>query len=121
MFLEITNQISKPNIFELFKLQLKKDFENSNLDIAFIDDLNADYTQITDELEIVLKDLIANSSHKLNELLYRIDISELQIKNLSKAKPQQNFLAIISELIFKRILQKVVIKEYHKINNIKSS
>ena len=121
MFLEITSQISKPNIFELFKFQLKKDFEYSNLDTSFIDDLIADYTQITDVLEIVLKDLITKSTHKLNELLYRIDISESQIKNLSKAKPQQKFVATLSELIFKRILQKVVIKEYHKIKNIKNS
>jgi hypothetical protein len=47
-------------------------------------------------------------------LLYRIDVSELQIKKLSREKPENEMNEIMAELIIKRELQKVVIKEHYR-------
>ena len=114
MLPNIQNQISHPELYELFINQLKKDFENSAIDITFINDFIQDYQFIHDSLTKKLKCILKSSTFKLNELLYRIDISEGQIKILSQKKPQMSFEELLAELIMKRILQKVVIKLVHK-------
>jgi hypothetical protein len=111
---DIQNQISQPELYELFINQIKKDFENSAIDITFIDDFIQDYQFIHASITKKLKDILKSSTSKLNELLYRIDISEGQIKILSQKKPQMSFEELLAELIMKRILQKVVIKLVHK-------
>ncbi len=114
MLPDIQNQISHPELYEMFVNQLKKDFENSAIDITFIDDFIQDYQFIHASITKKLKDILKSSTSKLNELLYRIDISEGQIKILSQKKPQMSFEELLAELIMKRILQKVVIKLVHK-------
>jgi hypothetical protein len=111
---DIQNQISQPELYELFINQIKKDFENSSIDITFINDFIQDYQFIHASLTKKLKHILKSSTFKLNELLYRIDISEGQIKILSQKKPQMSFEELLAELIMKRILQKVVIKLVHK-------
>ena len=111
---DIQNQISQPELYELFINQIKKDFENSAIDITFIDDFIQDYQFIHASITKKLKDILKSSTSKLNVLLYRIDISEGQIKILSQKKPQMSFEELLAELIMKRILQKVVIKLVHK-------
>ena len=50
-------------------------------------------------------------SSSMQNLLYRIDVTELQIKKEAVNHPEKNFQQILSELIIKRILQKVILKE----------
>jgi len=107
-------EISNPELYALFVQQLKKDFDNSNVNTDFIADLEPDYDLIFRIINSELQNLLNDSKFKLNQLLYRIDISEQQINKLSKVKPSSSFIEIISELIIKRVLQKVVIKEAHK-------
>jgi len=107
-------EISNPELYALFIQQLKKDFDTSNVNTDFIADLEPDYDLIFRIINSELQNLLNDSKFKLNQLLYRIDISEQQINKLSKVKPSSSFIEIISELIIKRVLQKVVIKEAHK-------
>ena len=58
----------------------------------------------------ILKLEIGNS---LKNLLYRIDITELQIKNAALKNPELHLQFLLAELIIKRILQKVVLKELY--------
>ncbi len=110
---DIITGITRPDLFTAFKYQLKKDFENCGLKSDFADGLIADYDLI---FSIVSKEinLILKTGGKLNELLYRIDISEPQIKKLSKEKTNTDLNEVLAELIIKRELQKVVIKEFYK-------
>jgi hypothetical protein len=111
---DINQGILKPELFEKFKLQLQKDFENCGVDGTFCNCLKADYDLIFQELYNSVKQINKNVNSKLNELLYRIDISEVQIKKLSKQKPEAELEEVISELIIKRELQKIVYKEFFK-------
>ena len=52
-------------------------------------------------------------SVSLQNLLYRIDITELQIKREAISYPEKNFQQILAELIVKRILQKVILKDLY--------
>ena len=113
--------ISKPDLFEKFKTQLKKDFENCGLDSGFTENLIPDYDFIFNlvNLEVEKINLSAvrhdkSKSNKLNELLYRIDISEMQIKKAFAVNSNTTLNEIIAELIIKRELQKIVIKEHYK-------
>ena len=52
-------------------------------------------------------------SSSIQNLLYRIDITELQIKKEASSYPEKNFQQILAELIIKRILQKVILKQQY--------
>jgi hypothetical protein len=49
------------------------------------------------------------------QLLYRIDISEAQLKRYL-SELNEPYFSVIAELIIKRVLQKVVIRQYYKSN-----
>jgi len=102
------------NLYELFILQLTKDFNSANFDTSFVSKLKADIQEIQFAIIEQLEREEINSKFKLSNLLYRIDISELQINKLCKEKPDKNLNEILSELIIKRVLQKVVFKEFYK-------
>ena len=106
--------ISKPDIFTAFKDQIKKDFEMCALNSDFILSLDANYGMLLQTLAKEIEGIMKNYSTKLSELLYRIDISEQQVKKLSKEKADPHLADIVAELIIKRELQKVVLKEMYK-------
>lgn len=111
---DIFTGISRPDLFDAFKQQLKKDFESCGIEAAFADKLLPDYEAILKAVAQEMQKLLKGS--KWMELLYRIDISENQVRRLSKEKPDQNQDEALAELIIKRELQKVVIKAYFKKN-----
>lgn len=110
---DVINSLQKPDLFEKFKIQLKRDFELCGF---------SDYTPVftsnnlQEIFEAVLKAVVnlehKGSSHLMN-LLYRIDLTEKQIKSASLQQPETPFQHVIAELIIKRILQKVIIKEQY--------
>ncbi len=111
---DIITGLTKPDLFEKFKNQLKKDFENCSLDSDFCNQINSNFNDLLLSLARQVETISKNFPGKLNELLYRVDISEHQIKKQSRLKPGVTLDEIIAELIIKRELQKVVYKEYFK-------
>lgn len=109
---DINSGISKPELFEKFKLQLQKDFEYCGLNGKFAADLIPDYRLVVNSLDSELEKIVKMSG-KLSELLYRIDISEMQIKKAS-ASSSNSFNGVVAELIVKRELQKIIIKEHFR-------
>lgn len=108
--LDVNNYLVQQNLFDLFKTQLKKDFSSCSLSVDFINDLPADLPHLKATIINELAPLLKNNS-QLSALLYRIDISETQIKNYSDKNKTLGFEEILSELIIKRILQKVILKK----------
>jgi hypothetical protein len=111
---DIITGISKPDLFQKFKAQLQKDFEFCSLDGKFATELTPDFDLILKLVHLEVEKISKASSGKINELLYRIDISEAQIKKAFNLKPGSGLNEIISELIVKRELQKIVIKEHYR-------
>ena len=103
--------LQKPSLFEKFKLQVIKDYEMSGVaDFSPKMETN-NLAYLKDEFhQSILKLEIGNS---LKNLLYRIDITELQIKNAALKNPELHLQFLLAELIIKRILQKVVLKELY--------
>ncbi|MBA3682837.1 MAG: hypothetical protein H0W73_16985 [Bacteroidetes bacterium] len=108
--LDVNNYLVQQNLFDLFKTQLKKDFSSCSLSVDFINDLYADLPHLKTAIVKELQPLFKNNS-QLQALLYRIDISEAQIKNYNLKNNTFSFEEILAELIIKRILQKVILKK----------
>lgn len=108
---DINQQLMKEDLFLLFKIQLKKDFESSGVNGDFVDNLPLGFEWIKDAVLKALQPVLTSNSSFLPILLYRIDISELQIKNYSKSAPSLKYEEVLAELIIKRILQKVILKK----------
>ncbi len=108
--LDVNNYLVQQNLFDLFKTQLKKDFSSCSLNVDFINELHADLPHLKASVIKELEPLLKNTN-QLSALLYRIDISETQIKNYTDKNPAMGFEEVLSELIIKRILQKVILKK----------
>jgi hypothetical protein len=110
MEIDLTS-LEKPSLFDKFKIQTHKDFEMSGV---------LEYMPIITSNNLnKLKEGFYNSvlklelSDALKNLLYRIDITELQIKQACVKNPETPLQHILAELMIKRILQKVVLKELY--------
>lgn len=112
----LEHQLNSRDLFDAFKQQLINDFEKSNFPSGFINDLPADYHFIHEKImnELHLSETRADST--LMHLVNRIDISEGQLKKHLLQHATQNHLAVIADLIIKRVLQKVVIKKHYQRN-----
>src|SRR6476661_2161748 len=103
--------LQQEDLFELFRLQLKKDFESCGINSDFTGRLPAEYEQLRNIILVEIEKLLAGASQYLQGLLYRIDISEQQLSKYGKQHPDLNLAETIAELIIKRVLQKVILKK----------
>ena len=113
MEIERIQDLQKPDLFEKFKTQLHRDFELC----GFADEapkLNSNnlehiFQEVLKSVMIIEK----KDSSSIQNLLYRIDVTELQIKKEASNHLEKNFQQILAELIIKRILQKVILKQQY--------
>jgi hypothetical protein len=113
---DITNRLSSKDLFEAFKRQLAKDFDQSNFPSDFVNHLEPDYNRIHDKIAVELQRHEKKSDFNLMNLLYRVDIGEAQLKKYLNKNKDKSHSNVIAELIIKRVLQKVVIWQYYKKN-----
>lgn len=101
------NGFSQEMILTKFKEQLVKDFSMCRIDLVFpeTDQLNA-----SDYLDSIKSGIKKIDNSSLMELLYRIDLSEDRLSKEIRDHKDQERDEIVAILIFKRILQKVVLK-----------
>ena len=104
---DIQNQLRSQDLFDAFKTQLAKDFQQSNFPIDFVEKLPSDYESLLEKIIAQLQCYEKRTDVTVWQLLYRIDISE---------HPHESLLKTMAELIIMRVLQKVVIKRMYKQN-----
>jgi hypothetical protein len=113
MEIDTITSLQKPDLFEKFKTQLHRDFELC----GFADEApKLSSNNLEHIFQEVLKSVMIiekKDSSSIQNLLYRIDVTELQIKKEAVSHPEKNFQQILSELIIKRILQKVILKQQY--------
>ena len=112
----LKNQLSSKDLFDAFKTQLAKDFEESNFPADFAAALEPDFISIHEKITSELQRSGNNSDSNLLRLLYRIDISDAQLKKYFNRNKTESQLNVIAELIIKRVLQKVVLRQFYKSN-----
>ena len=100
--------LAQLDIFRAFELQLRKDFEGAGHALASDFELASNYNDLQKQMRDQV--IILSKNNALPQLLYRIDISENQIKKYTQLQKEVSFETVIAELIIKRILQKVIFK-----------
>lgn len=113
---DIKTHLSSKDLFDAFKNQLTKDFEQGNFPSEFVKALEPDYASMHEKIVLELQCSQKKSDSNLMQLLYRIDISEAQLKRYLDENKNESYFSVIAELIIKRVLQKVVIKRLYKGN-----
>lgn len=109
---DVHTQLQKKDLFADFKTQLKKDFSECNCNVNFVEFMKPEFESIRSVLATELRLNEKRSHFNLQQLLYRIDIHEKQLSNHLKKHANEDYLEVISELIIKRILQKIVLRHY---------
>ncbi|GIV26467.1 MAG: hypothetical protein KatS3mg027_0281 [Bacteroidia bacterium] len=98
-----------------FIRQLIKDAEMCDI---HIENVIISFDTLNDLIQNIERILIqisraTNGFEKIQSWLYRVDVSEITIKNKLKQYPDSDYLYVVSELIVKRTLQKVVLRFLH--------
>ncbi|MBK9283950.1 MAG: hypothetical protein IPM51_06465 [Sphingobacteriaceae bacterium] len=98
--------INKDLLLTNFIIQLKKDLAMSRIELENNLNEQANLNDVFDAVRVLINKL---SFSQLQELLYRIDIPEISTKQ-TNFEIEQIKGEHLTQLIFKRILQKVVLK-----------
>lgn len=111
---DITAYFNRQDILTETAKQIAKDFGMVELAIQLPPDI-ASYPVLFEAVFISIDKLVQDRSDKFHSLLYRIDISEEQVKKTFAMTKDQSFSHVITELILKREAEKVIMrKRYSK-------
>ena len=108
--LEIEQYFNNSTLIDQTINQIKKDFIEFDFNIEITDKGENLFDELISEISPVIDYLLEKQLEKLMSLIYRIDIDERKIKTALNA--DQPHISI-SELVVKRELQKVVIRNYY--------
>ncbi len=90
--------------------QIIKDFGMTGIEIRFTGNGQSAYDELFGQIAPEVDKLLQGNAGSFYDLLYRIDISEDQLKKESERFPARKFSEVVAHLIIKRELQKVVIR-----------
>ena len=92
--------------------QLTKDFQLSGFDIQFSGDETNAYQELTRQIEPLIANMLEFQNERFWTLLYSIDINEKQVREALFGE-NPNSVQLLTDLILKRELQKVVIRNHY--------
>ena len=113
-FTDLSPYINKPELIQETADQIIKDFEMFELEVKFSGNAYNAYQELYEQIEPHINELIHGNQQKFMSILYRIDVSEQQIKKAVNDNYTEPFSSIVTDLIIKRELQKVVIRNHYK-------
>ena len=112
-FNELTPYYSRQDLIEKVVTQIKKDFNWFSFEIVFTGKRETPYQELFVQVLPLIEELLNNDYAKLLALLYRIDIEEEMLNRTLKLHNHADTDEIITDLILKRELQKVLIREMY--------
>ena len=94
--------------------QINKDFRLSGFDVEFSGQGDTAYQELSSQLIPVIEYMLENQTEKFWNLIYGIDLSETKVKQILFGKDEiPNAIGELTDLILKRELQKVVIRQFY--------
>jgi len=94
--------------------QINKDFRLQGFDVSFSGQGETAYRELSDQLAPVIEYMLENQTETFWNLVYRIDLSEVKVKQILFGKEGvENAIGQLTDLILKRELQKVVIRHFY--------
>ncbi|MBI4946790.1 MAG: hypothetical protein HY840_10375 [Bacteroidetes bacterium] len=94
--------------------QIIKDFGMSGLEIKFSGNADNAYAELFLQIHPHIEKLMKGSTGNFYNLLYRIDLSENQIKKAVESSLDKSISETLTDLILKRELLKVVMRNFYK-------
>jgi hypothetical protein len=101
-------------IIEETAAQLQKDFGEFSFSIVFTGKHETPYRELFDQVLPIVELMLRNEPSMMNAMLYRIDVSEGMIKKFSFSNPGIPFPSLLTDLILRREMQKVLTRRYFK-------
>lgn len=84
------------------------------IEIKFSGNAYNAYDELFEQIEPRINHLIKNNQSRFMGILYRIDINDEQLQMAVKQNKSESFSEIITDVIIKRELQKIVIRNHFK-------
>ena len=106
--IELIQNIQKENLYAQTVQQLNKDFQLANIDKTI--EVSLKPNELKEVLNELLLNLFTNHYDSYLNLLYRVDVSEKELRKVSN-KILSEIIEEISFLILKREFQKVWLKK----------
>jgi hypothetical protein len=114
----IAQLLNKEAIIQETIAQIQKDFGMYSIEINFDGNITTAYEQLMTKLGAEITNLLAIDKSKLQSILYRIDLSEIAIKNALQLRSgtdiAENTQQVIAHEIVVRELKKVLTRNYFK-------
>lgn len=110
----ISQYFNKLDLIKDTAEQIIKDFDMFGMEIKFSGNAYNAYEELFNQIEPHIKNLIDTNHQKFMGILYRIDLSDEQVKKAVNENSSESFSEIVTDLIIKRELQKVVIRKHYK-------
>jgi hypothetical protein len=111
---DISQYFNRLDLIKATAEQIIKDFDMFGMEVKFSGNPYNAYEELFEQIEPHIDKLIHSNQQKFMGILYRIDLSDIQIKKAIDNNSSESFSAIVSDLIIKRELQKVVIRNQYK-------
>jgi|TARA_B110000116_G_C16430556_1_gene400315 hypothetical protein len=107
---ELSAYYNRTDLLEKVVEQLKKDFNWFSFEITFKGDQESPYQELYNQILPLIDELLNDDYPKLMAMLYRIDLDEEFLNRKLKENSQADTDEVITDLILKRELQKVIIR-----------
>lgn len=113
-FTDLSKYINRLDLIKDTAAQIIKDFDMFGMEVKFSGNAYNAYEELFEQIEPHIDRLIHSNQSKFMGILYRIDLSDEQIKKAVRDNASESFSSIATDLIIKRELQKVVIRNHFK-------
>ena len=113
MTMDISPYLNRLDILNETAQQVIKDFGINGMEIIFSGDTDNAYTELFFQILPLVEKLQKENFQNFYNLMYRIDISESQIKKAVEESKDKSFSEVVTDLILKRELLKVVFRRQY--------
>lgn len=113
-FNDLSKYFNQLDLIKQTAEQIIKDFDMFGMEVKFSGNAYNAYEELFDQIEPHIKKLIELNHSKFIGILYRIDLNDDQVRKAVNENSTEPFSEIITDLIIKRELQKVVIRNHYK-------
>jgi hypothetical protein len=111
---ELQSYYNRHDLLAKVVSQIQKDFNWFSFNLSFDDSSDQSaYQQLYNQVLPLIDEMLNDDYTKLLAMLYRIDIDEDFLNRKLKEVPNADTDEIITDLIIKRELQKVIIREIY--------
>ncbi|MBI3500681.1 MAG: hypothetical protein HY063_02715 [Bacteroidetes bacterium] len=109
--MDITPYLNRLDILNETAQQIIKDFGMAGMEIKFSGKIENAYEELFSQILPLVEKLHEENFQNFYNLMYRIDISETQIKKAMESSLDKKFSEVVTDLILKREIQKVITRK----------